>query len=139
MINPFFQSIENKPDKYTVDFLTIFENLAFNSDGLMPVITQDAVSKDVLMMAWMNKSAIKITLETQRMTYWSRSRQNYWVKGETSGNIQKLVSASLDCDGDALLCLVNQVGGACHTGRDSCFYLYLNSEYQHAIIQRNAN
>jgi phosphoribosyl-AMP cyclohydrolase len=139
MINPFFQSIENKPDQYTIDFVTIFENLAFNSDGLMPVITQDAVTKDVLMMAWMNKSAIEKTLETQRMTYWSRSRQNYWVKGETSGHTQKLVSISLDCDGDALLCLVNQVGSACHTGRKSCFYLHLNSEHQHAIIQRNEN
>jgi phosphoribosyl-AMP cyclohydrolase len=139
MINPFFQSIENKTDQNTIDFITIFENLAFNSDGLMPVITQDAVTKDVLMMAWMNKSAIKKTLETQRMTYWSRSRQSYWVKGETSGHTQQLVAMSLDCDGDAILCLVNQVGGACHTGRNSCFYLHLNSEHQYAIIQRNEN
>jgi phosphoribosyl-AMP cyclohydrolase len=138
MINHFFQSIENKSDQSPVDLDDIFENIAFNSNGLIPVITQDATSKHVLMMAWMNKTAIKNTLKTQRMTYWSRSRQNYWVKGETSGHTQQLVSMSLDCDGDALLCLVNQVGGACHTGRYSCFYLHLDIKNQQAIVQGNA-
>jgi phosphoribosyl-AMP cyclohydrolase len=138
MLNHFFQSIENKSDQSPVDLDDIFENIAFNSNGLIPVITQDATSKHVLMMAWMNKTAIKNTLKTQRMIYWSRSRQNYWVKGETSGHTQQLVSMSLDCDGDALLCLVNQVGGACHTGRNSCFYLHLDINNQQATIQGNA-
>ena len=138
MNNPFYQSIENQTDQSTVNFLHLFDNMVLNSDGLIPVITQDATTKDVLMMAWMNKPAIHKTLETQRMTYWSRSRQSYWVKGETSGNTQQLVSMSLDCDGDALLCLVKQVGGACHTGRNSCFYLHLDVEHQHAIVQGNA-
>ena len=138
MINPFFQSIENQADKSTIDLSKIFEHLVLNSHGLIPVITQDASTKEVLMMAWMNKSAIEKTLATQRMTYWSRSRQCYWVKGETSGNTQQLISMSLDCDGDALLCLVKQTGGACHTGRNSCFYLQLNHEQQYAMIQGNA-
>ena len=138
MINPYFVSIENKPDQSTVDLHSIFNNLAFNTDGLIPVITQDAQTKSVLMLAWMNEAAIKQTLETKKVTYWSRSRQNFWVKGETSGNTQQLVSMSLDCDGDALLCLVNQVGGACHTGRNSCFYLDLNIENQQAIIAGNS-
>ena len=138
MINPYFLSIENKPDQTSVNLHAIFENLTFNVDGLIPVITQDAKTKSVLMLAWMNEAAIKQTLDTKKVTYWSRSRKNFWVKGESSGNTQELVSMSLDCDGDALLCLVNQVGGACHTGRESCFYLDLDIENQQATINGNS-
>lgn len=138
MINPYFLSIENKLDQTSVSLHAIFENLAFNADGLIPVITQDAKSKSVLMLAWMNETAIKKTLDTKKVTYWSRSRKNFWIKGESSGNTQELISMSLDCDGDALLCLVNQVGGACHTGRQSCFYLDLDIENQQATINGNS-
>lgn len=139
MHNSFFQSIENHPDQTQVYLDSLLANLAFNKDGLIPVITQDATSKDVLMLAWMNKSAIKQTLETRRMTYWSRSRQNFWIKGETSGHTQELVSMSVDCDGDAILCFVNQLGAACHTGRNSCFYLKIDNDQQQAIIQGDSN
>lgn len=138
MINPYFLSIENKPDQTSVSLHAIFENLAFNVDGLIPVITQDAKTKSVLMLAWMNEAAIKQTLDTKKVTYWSRSRKSFWIKGESSGNTQELISMSLDCDGDALLCLVNQVGGACHTGRESCFYLDLDIENQQATINGNS-
>lgn len=96
--------------------------LTFTSDGLIPAIAQDAVSGDVLMMAWMNADAIARTLETGRVTYWSRSRQAFWVKGESSGHVQKLVDFRIDCDRDCLLVLVEQTGPACHTNRRSCFY-----------------
>ena len=95
----------------------------WNADGLIPAIAQDADSGEVLMMAWMNEEALQLTLSEKRIVYWSRSRQGLWRKGETSGNIQRLISARLDCDGDTLLLQVNQVGGgACHTGRRSCFF-----------------
>lgn len=95
----------------------------WNADGLIPAIAQDADSGEVLMMAWMNEEALQLTLSEKRTVYWSRSRQGLWRKGETSGNIQRLISARLDCDGDTLLLQVNQVGGgACHTGRRSCFF-----------------
>jgi len=96
--------------------------LTFNEKGLIPVIAQDASSHEVLMMAWMNSEAVARTLATGKVTYWSRSRSAYWVKGETSGNVQELVELRLDCDRDCLLVLVNQTGPACHTNRRSCFY-----------------
>ncbi len=96
--------------------------LKFNNDGLVPAIAQDAASREVLMLAWMNADAICKTLETGRVTYWSRSRQAFWVKGETSGHIQELVDFRIDCDRDAVLVLVNQTGPACHTNRRVCFY-----------------
>ena len=98
------------------------EMLRFNADGLIPAIAQDAETGEVLMLAWMNAEAVRRTLATGRVTYWSRSRQRYWVKGESSGNIQELVELRVDCDGDTLLCRVRQSGPACHTGRRSCFY-----------------
>ena len=97
-------------------------SLSYNDQGLIPAIAQDASSGEVLMMAWMNAEAVARTLESRRVTYWSRSRAAYWVKGETSGNVQELVSMRVDCDRDCLLVLVNQTGPACHTGRRSCFY-----------------
>ncbi|EBA10858.1 phosphoribosyl-AMP cyclohydrolase [Roseobacter sp. CCS2] len=96
--------------------------LRYNDAGLIPAIAQDADSGEVLMMAWMNAAAVAQTLETGRVTYWSRSRQAFWIKGETSGNTQELVHFRVDCDRDCLLVTVNQTGPACHTGRRSCFY-----------------
>lgn len=104
------------------------ENLNFNSDGLIPVITQCIETKTVLMHAWMNREAVKRTISTKKMTYWSRSRQAFWVKGESSGHTQALVNMRFDCDGDTILCLVKQVGPACHTGRPNCFYLQVDGE-----------
>jgi phosphoribosyl-AMP cyclohydrolase len=100
----------------------IMDAVLYNSQGLVPVIAQDAGNGEVLMMAWMNSEALKLTLETRRMTYYSRSRQSLWVKGESSRHFQKLVSLSIDCDGDTLLAKVIQTGAACHTGNRSCFY-----------------
>ena len=97
-------------------------SLRFNDAGLIPVIAQDAQSGEVLMLAWMNAEAITKTLQTGDVTYWSRSRAEFWVKGATSGNVQKLVEFRLDCDRDCLLVEVDQIGPACHTGRRSCFY-----------------
>ncbi|TDK47385.1 phosphoribosyl-AMP cyclohydrolase [Antarcticimicrobium luteum] len=96
--------------------------LTFTSDGLIPAIAQDAATGEVLMMAWMTAEAVTRTLETGRVTYWSRSRQAFWVKGESSGHVQKLVDFRVDCDRDCLLVLVDQTGPACHTNRRSCFY-----------------
>ena len=94
----------------------------FNGDGLVSVIAQDSENLEVLMLAWMNEASLAETLETGRMTYWSRSRQAFWRKGESSGHVQTLVDMRIDCDRDCLLALVEQVGPACHTNRRSCFY-----------------
>ncbi|MBU1287827.1 MAG: phosphoribosyl-AMP cyclohydrolase [Alphaproteobacteria bacterium] len=94
----------------------------FNADGLIAAIAQDATSGEVLMLAWMNAEALAATIATGRATYWSRSRSALWVKGETSGHVQNVVEVRVDCDQDAVLLRVNQTGGACHTGRGSCFY-----------------
>ena len=96
--------------------------LKYDANGLIPAIAQDAVSGEVLMMAWMNVEAVRRTLETGRVTYWSRSRQAFWVKGETSGHVQSLVEFRFDCDRDCILVKVTQEGPACHTNRRSCFY-----------------
>ena len=96
--------------------------LRYDAKGLIPAIAQDADSNEVLMMAWMNQEAVERTLETGRVTYWSRSRQAFWIKGETSGHVQELVSLRVDCDRDCLVMQVRQTGAACHTGRRTCFY-----------------
>lgn len=95
--------------------------LKFNESGLIPVIVQDQKTKKVLMLAWMNQETIQLTLQTGKATYWSRSRNEIWVKGATSGATQEALSLAIDCDSDALLLTVNQVGGACHTGDQTCF------------------
>ncbi len=100
----------------------LFEALAFNDAGLIPAIAQDQKTGEVLMMAWMNRDALKETLATGQVCYFSRSRQKLWRKGESSGQVQKLVELRIDCDGDAILLLVDQTGVACHTGRRSCFF-----------------
>ncbi|WP_306154399.1 phosphoribosyl-AMP cyclohydrolase [Roseovarius sp. MMSF_3281] len=97
--------------------------LKYDDKGLIPVVAQDHDSGEVLMVAWMNAEAVARTLETGRVTYWSRSRQAFWVKGETSGHTQELVEMRVDCDRDCLLVLIRQVGPACHTNRRSCFYM----------------
>ncbi|WBU57953.1 phosphoribosyl-AMP cyclohydrolase [Paracoccus sediminicola] len=96
--------------------------LRFDANGLIPAIAQDAESGDVLMMAWMNEESVRRSLDSGRVTYWSRSRQSFWVKGESSGHVQKLIELRVDCDSDCLLVLVEQQGPACHTNRRSCFY-----------------
>ena len=93
----------------------------FDSAGLVPTIAQDSTSRQVLMFAWMNKEALRATVVSRRATYFSRSRQSLWVKGETSGNSQHVVQLRVDCDGDAVLLLGEQQGPACHTGAESCF------------------
>jgi phosphoribosyl-AMP cyclohydrolase / phosphoribosyl-ATP pyrophosphohydrolase len=96
--------------------------IKWNEDGLVPAIVQDAVSKDVLMMAWMNRESLVLTVETGETHFWSRSRQELWHKGKTSGNIQRVKSLSYDCDGDTLLVQVIPQGPACHTGQYTCFF-----------------
>ena len=98
------------------------KSLRYNDAGLIPAIAQDATSGEVLMMAWMNAEAVAKTLETGKVTYWSRSRQSFWIKGETSGHVQELVDFRFDCDQDCILVMVNQTGAACHTNRRTCFY-----------------
>ena len=102
--------------------------LKYNEAGLIPCIVQDVTNNEVLMMAWMNAESLRSTLDTKKMTYWSRSRQEFWIKGETSGNTQELVSIFYDCDQDTLLAFINQKGPACHTGRRSCFYTEIKNE-----------
>ena len=102
--------------------------LTYNSDGLIPAIAQDADTREVLMMAWMDEEALRRTLATGKATYWSRSRREYWVKGETSGHHQAVVSVAADCDGDTLLVTVRQTGAACHTGNRTCFFTELTAE-----------
>lgn len=99
--------------------------LCRNAAGLVPAVVQDASTKQVLMMAWMNDEALQRTLTTRRGTYWSRSRNRLWIKGEESGHTQHVQEVRLDCDGDTLLVLVDQVGPACHTGTTSCFDTHL--------------
>ena len=95
----------------------------WSEDGLVPVVTQEASSNVVLMVAWMDREALKLTVETGKVVYWSRSRKRLWCKGEESGHIQELIELRLDCDSDAILMKVNQIENiACHTGRQSCFY-----------------
>ncbi len=98
------------------------QSLRFDANGLIPAIVQDAETDQVLMLAYMNLESLRLTLETKETHFWSRSRQELWHKGATSGNIQKVVDIKVDCDADALLILVHPAGPACHTGEQSCFY-----------------
>ena len=103
--------------------MKILDQLKFDSQGLIAAIAQDEISGEVLMMAWMNKESLRATIETRRATYWSRSRNKLWAKGEESGNTQEVKSIHVDCDADVVLLKVHQVGGAaCHTGHRTCFY-----------------
>lgn len=102
--------------------MSFIDSLKFNDQGLIPAIVQEEGSGRVLMMAWMNADSIKSTLETGKTHFWSRSRQKYWMKGESSGNTQQVKDVAYDCDGDTLLIQVEQVGAACHEGYKSCFF-----------------
>lgn len=101
-------------------------DLKYDSNGLIPAIVQDHQTKEVLMMAWMNAESLKKTVASGETWFWSRSRQEFWHKGATSGNIQKVVEIRVDCDADALLVLVEPAGPACHTGKQSCFFSRLH-------------
>ena len=101
---------------------TLSATVKFDQNGLVPAIVQDAKTRQVLMMAWMNAESLQRTLTLGETVFWSRSRQEFWHKGATSGNIQKVVELRLDCDGDTLLILVEAAGPACHTGEVSCFF-----------------
>lgn len=110
-------------------------SLKYDANGLIPCIAQDHTSGEVLMMAWMNSEAVAQTLQTGRVTYWSRSRQAFWIKGESSGHVQKLIELRVDCDRDCLLALVDQTGPACHTNRRSCFYTAVRGGQEVVIME----
>lgn len=107
----------------------MLDSVTFNDAGLVPAIAQDAVTKSILMVAWMNREALQETVDTGRAVYFSRSRSKLWRKGEESGHVQNVKEIRLDCDGDVILMQVEQIGGiACHTGREHCFYRKLDDE-----------
>lgn len=112
--------------------MSYLDDISWNSDGLVPAIAQDADTGVILMMAWMNREAVELTVIENRAIYWSRSRQKLWRKGEESGHVQHLIELRLDCDSDVIMMKVNQVGDiACHTGRQSCFYrVFKDGEWQ---------
>ena len=108
--------------------MSFLDEVPWNGDGLVAVVTQETKSSRVLTVAWMNREALKQTVETGQAVYWSRSRQKLWRKGEESGHVQKVLEVRLDCDADAILLKVEQAGGiACHTGRESCFFRKLEN------------
>ncbi|MCV2886707.1 phosphoribosyl-AMP cyclohydrolase [Ruegeria aquimaris] len=109
--------------------------LKYDANGLIPAIAQDAATGEVLMMAWMNARAVERTLASGRVTYWSRSRQSFWIKGESSGHVQELVDLRVDCDRDCLLVTVRQTGPACHTNRRSCFYTAVRDGAEVELMQ----
>ena len=109
--------------------------LVYDAKGLIPCIAQAEGSDEVLMVAWMNQEAVERTLQTRRVTYWSRSRQSFWIKGESSGHTQELVDLRVDCDRDCLLAVVRQEGPACHTNRRSCFYTSVIDGEERELMQ----
>lgn len=123
-----YKIFEKSPKGSQVSSREAIDALKFNQDGLIPAIAQQHDTGEVLMMAWMNRDAIAETLTTKQVCYWSRSRQTYWRKGESSGHVQKLVSMHIDCDGDTLLLQVDQKGPACHTNRRNCFYIEIDTD-----------
>ncbi len=120
--------LERASNGHAVPLADVLAALPYNTDGLIAAIAQDADSKAVLMLAWMDRQAIEMTLTSRFVTYYSRSRRAYWRKGETSGHLQELVSMHFDCDGDAVLLGVRQTGAACHTNRPACFYLEVDGQ-----------
>jgi|TARA_B110000977_G_C11015605_1_gene469343 phosphoribosyl-AMP cyclohydrolase len=114
--------------------MNYLDDILWNSDGLAPAIAQDAETGTILMVAWMNREALQLTVSENRAVYWSRSRQKLWRKGEESGNVQQLKELRLDCDNDVIMMQVEQVGGiACHTGRESCFYRVLKDGHWSSV------
>lgn len=137
MTRTFFAQIEPCPSGTAFPQTEFLEQLAWNADGLVPVITQQKSTGEVLMMAWMNRESLALTLSSGWVTYWSRSRNQLWKKGESSGHLQRLIELRIDCDGDTLLCLVDQSGPACHTGRDNCFYFTVKPEQSEVVINQS--
>lgn len=116
--------------------MSVLDTLKYNADGLIPAIVQDAESGEVLMMAWMNRESLAQTITSGLCTYWSRSRQKFWVKGETSGHVQHVRRISVDCDLDTLLIQVDQTGAACHENYRSCFFRDLAGDELHVNAER---
>ena len=113
---------------------SFLDSIKYDSNGLVPAVVQDCENGDVLMVGYMNREAVKATLTTGRTTFWSRSRQKFWIKGETSGNIQAVKRVYVDCDKDCLLVKVDQKGSACHEGYRSCFFREVDSEGKETVI-----
>lgn len=124
-----FKALERAPAGATAPLAEVLAAVRFNADGLVAAVAQDMRSREVLMLAWMNRDAIERTLADGYATYFSRSRNTLWRKGETSGHLQKLHELRFDCDGDAVLLLVEQTGPACHTNRPACFYLKVEGSH----------
>ena len=123
------KELETSANGTTAKLADVLGQLRFNDQGLIPAIAQDYDSGDVLMMAWMDQTAIQRSLSEGYAVYFSRSRQEYWRKGDTSGHLQQLVGMAFDCDGDTVLLRVRQTGAACHTDRRTCFYLNVRDQY----------
>ncbi|HYE31599.1 MAG TPA: phosphoribosyl-AMP cyclohydrolase [Methylomirabilota bacterium] len=115
--------------------MSFYDKLKFTSDGLIPAIVQDAGTGRVLMMAWMNRASLEKTIETKKTHFWSRSRQKFWMKGESSGHVQHVKDIAFDCDGDTLLIQVEQEGAACHEGYRSCFFRSVNEGIQFRVTE----
>ncbi|SFX50798.1 phosphoribosyl-AMP cyclohydrolase [Marinospirillum alkaliphilum] len=126
--NQFWLDLEQATPGTQRSLEEVLDQLAFNEQGLITAVAQQVDTGEVLMLAWMNRESLLVTLQEGRACYWSRSRNRLWRKGESSGQVQWLKGIRVDCDGDALLLLVDQQGPACHTGRRSCFYFDLNGE-----------
>ena len=123
-----WKAIEKSELNQSYDLELALENIKYNEDDLVPAIAQQHDTGEILMMAWMNLASIKETLKTGRVCYWSRSRQAFWRKGESSGQEQHLKEFRLDCDADTILMKVDQTGPACHTGRRNCFYMVVDGD-----------
>lgn len=131
----YFQAVESRSCSISLPLQELIARLGFDESGLLPVVTQDARSKKVLMLGWMNLEALNQTLSTGMVTYWSKTKQQLWVQGELTGNIQKLVSIAVDGDGESILCKVKQVGTVSDLGRSHTFYIDLKPKTQEAIVE----
>lgn len=133
-----FKEWEHLEGGSTLELDQVIDALKLNDDGLIPAIAQQHDTGEVLMMAYMNALSIRETLETKQVCYWSRSRQTYWRKGESSGHRQSLVSLRIDCDGDTILLLVDQKGPACHTNRRDCFFFEADGDKVVVVNSENS-
>jgi phosphoribosyl-AMP cyclohydrolase len=115
--------------------MSVLDQLKFNADGLIPAIIQEQSTGRVLMMAWMNREAVQRSLDMGKTVFWSRSRQKYWIKGETSGHVQLIKDVAFDCDGDTLLIQVEQTGAACHEGYKSCFFRSIREQGKSSAVR----
>jgi phosphoribosyl-AMP cyclohydrolase len=120
----------------TTEMQSFLDAVKFDKDGLVPAIAQDAETGKVLMLAYMNRESLEITLKERKMCYWSRSRKELWRKGATSGNTQDVKEILIDCDGDALVFKITQTGGACHTGYESCFFRKVEDDGSFEIVDK---